>query len=551
MSYVDNLYTCFGTVQKFTGKSRRGVEDLIRFFRMRIEVEEENMKGLEKLANFNLMLREGTILNAVNALKNNCYSRAFQGKTLIDSINADIISPLTSLLKSQSEIIQQFSLDGQKIQKVKETYLHSILQSKKQYWKSCQECEKITIKLEDIIPQSSREKLLSKLVSEKQDLDTSLLAYQESLQTYQRFKSRLKDTMTPIMNMYELQETERLESIKDGLRKLVVYDTSHIRNVQYDIDTLAHYMESINTNSDLKVLIDESAGTDEYPNVEFEGYYSEHQGANNFNRTSVSIPIPLQEKWAEMPTFGTIEEMYRNELDVIAVKVFSSRELTSEDFQQFNTLIKDSIGRKAWIGILELKVGSMELPQQAFDLLGELMISLLNECERNMDTTILKEVLRYSLHFQNENSEKLSKITRIHSIWSKLEAWEQLISRTIQEEISSREVYKIFESVEEQEGIIKNIAFCQLGSIAGLMKEFSVEVQYAAEILSKYACRYNLIAEDIDTLMATVDPMFKQPEKEVVSVVQRGVPGWLKSITAAPQRRGQKGLTGLLNFPYK
>ena len=98
------------------------------------------------------------------------------------------------------------------------------------------------------------------------------------------------------MNVYEIQEKDRLESIKDCLRKLVVYDTSYIRNVQYDLDTLAHYMESINPNSDLKLIIDESIGEGEYPIIEFESYNGEHPRYNSFIGTFVSIPIPLQEK---------------------------------------------------------------------------------------------------------------------------------------------------------------------------------------------------------------------------------------------------------------
>ena len=118
MSFVDNLYNCFTVIQKNAALSRRSVEDLIRFFRVKIEIEEDHMKGLERLANFSLKIREGTILNAVNALKNDCYSRGFQIKSLIDNINADIISPLSSLLKTHSETIIQAFLPTESLTKV-------------------------------------------------------------------------------------------------------------------------------------------------------------------------------------------------------------------------------------------------------------------------------------------------------------------------------------------------------------------------------------------------------------------------------------------------
>ena len=133
MSFVDNLYNCFTVIQKNAALSRRSVEDLIRFFRVKIEIEEDHMKGLERLANFSLKIREGTILNAVNALKNDCYSRGFQIKSLIDNINADIISPLSLLLKTHSETIKPSLAEGLKIKKIKENYVESLQNSKKKY----------------------------------------------------------------------------------------------------------------------------------------------------------------------------------------------------------------------------------------------------------------------------------------------------------------------------------------------------------------------------------------------------------------------------------
>lgn len=548
MSFVDNLYNCFTTVYKNAGKSKRSVEDIVRFFRLRVEVEEDHMKGLEKLANFNLMIQEGTILNAVNALKNDCYSRAFQAKTFIESINTDIITLLSNIQKSQSDAIRPYYMEAQRIQRIKDGHFSEIQNCKKKYWKSCQECEKITNSLEEVLNQKEREKLLSKLATEKHNLDENLMNYQDSVESYKKFKTGVKDAMTPVMNVYELQEKERLESIKDSLRKLVVYDTSYIRNIQYDLDTLAHYMESINPYSDIKLMIDESQSEiGEYPDMEFESYNGEHPAFKNFSSTLITIPVPLQEKWAEVPILGSIGEMYQKNLEIIAVKVFKGKDLNSQDFQQFNTLVKDSIGRKAWLNVISTK--SSILVGHGLEFLAELMISLLNECERVSDSEIVKQVLKYINAFTDDSGETLLKFLKVHSIWGKLEIWEKIITLHIQEEIEAREVYKIFDSTEVQESVIKNIVFCQLGSIATHMSNFQVEKMYASEIISKHACKYNLTAEDMDTLIATVDPSQKCPDTtEIITSVQRGVPDWLKSIATPPPKRSQSKPLGKFIF---
>lgn len=521
MSFVDSFYNSFSIVKKNTGKSNRSVEDIIRFFRLKIEVDEDYMKGLEKLANYTVMLRDGTILNAVNALKNNSYSKAFQVKTLIDSIKADIIIPLSNLLKTQSDIIKPYNTEAIKIQTLKDSLIEKVATSKKKYWKSCQECEKTTFSLEEALAQNVREKLLNRLTVEKELLDRNAADYYDSIDKYKLFKDSVKDKMIPILNLYEIQEKERLDSIKDALRKLVVYDTSMIRNIQYDLDTLAHYMESINTISDLKFMIDESLGQSEFPNIEFEAYTSEHSA----------------------PTTST-EASHVSELQSIYNKVFENQELTPEDFLMFNTLIKDPIGRKAWASLFEK---TPSLIQNNFELLGELMISLLNECERAVDVNVIKECLKYSGYFYNESGNKLSKITKVHSIWSKFEIWELVINKSIKDEINNRQVCKIFSNAQEQDEAIKNIAFCQLGYIAGLMNELNVEFVYAAEILSKNACKYNLSAEDIDTLMASANPSLKVNGRDVAPSVQRGIPQWLTKLSTPPKKAQPKSLTELLN----
>jgi hypothetical protein len=248
---------------------------------------------------------------------------------------------------------------------------------------------------------------------EKQELDTNLVVYQETIDKYKKFKENLKDLMTPVLNTYEIQEIERLEAIKDSLRKLIVYDTSYIRNIQYDLDTLAHHMESINPVSDLKLVIDESLNETDTFSFEFEKYNGEHPAFKNF-AGNVNIPVPLQEKWAEIPVIGTIEDIYKSELEIILIKAFNGKDLSSEDFQQFNTLVKDSVGRKAWIMILQRK--NKEIIDNGFELLGELMISVLNECERFIDIDTIKENLKFSNYFCNSTGKKLANLIKVHSI---------------------------------------------------------------------------------------------------------------------------------------
>ena len=503
MSFVDSLYSSFNFVTGNSGKSRKAVEDLVKFFKARVDIEESHMRGLERLANFSVQVREGTILSAVNAMKNDYYSRAFQCKTLIDFINSDIINFLQNLNLTQSEILKPINLEAGKVIKIKESFISNILKCKKGYFRACEECERLTISLDNTVTQGAREKVLNKLVQEKQNLDSALQQYQYTLNAYSSFKEGYKDLLTPALNYHELQEKERLEAMKDSLRKLVVYDTSYIRNVEYDLNSLAKFVEAINPGSDFKMIIDDCTETD-LPQLEFEQFSTTMPLSTLTGQLKQNRSLSNNNNGEMEP--GSVLEVYLTELEAVFQKLHI--DLDPEDFQIFNSLVKDSIGRKAWIQVLKGK--SAKLRTKAYDQLAELMISLLNECERNNDSTTLMDSLLYINHFRNKKGELLNKLLSFHSIWGQLHLWEEVIEKMVQREVLSREVEKIFEDEKGKKGIIRNIAFCQLGTVAEYMKSFKVDVVYASEILAKNACRYELSGEDIDTLVATVDVSFRK-----------------------------------------
>ena len=99
--------------------------------------------------------------------------------------------------------------------------------------------------------------------------------------------------LLPIIESYEKNERNRLESTKDQLRKYVVYKASHIRNLQYEIDSLAKGMEELDTNKDLETLI-QAIPMPQKP--EFEAYRGTHTAYRNINSNGLlfAIPLPIQ-----------------------------------------------------------------------------------------------------------------------------------------------------------------------------------------------------------------------------------------------------------------
>ena len=379
MSYAEKLFDNIPLANNHVLQGKKAIEELILFFKSFVTVEENYAKVLENLSNYQFIILKGSIHNAAEAIKHDITHKASQVRTFAENITQDIIKPLQTVANASMDQAKLLSVEAQKLLKLKETYYEKLHRFKDKFWKSCSECEKMTQILEQPQPQSLREKSLEKLVATKNSLDSDLQAYQSHLDSWEDFTNIFKPLLLPILQSYEKAELHRLESTKDQLRKFVVYEASYIRNLQYEIDSLAKCMEELDTYKDLEALIQ---GSPRSMRPEFEPYKGTHLAYRNIDSSGLlfAIPLPVQEsKWSEIVFNGSIEEMYKTEIDIIILKACQGNDIASEDFSQFNSLIKDSIGRRAWVWSMNAKKSQGMLSEKGFVQLGELMISILNE----------------------------------------------------------------------------------------------------------------------------------------------------------------------------
>ena len=379
MSYAEKLFDNLPLANQHVLQGKKAVEELLLFFKSIVAVDENYAKSIENLSNFQFLLLKGSMHEAALALKHDIQNKATQLRAFIDNMTQDIIKPLQSILNTLVEQAKSLSSEAQKTVKMKEKYFDKLNRYKEKFWKSCNDCEKITILLEQPQSQSNREKLLEKLIKNKNHLDSHLKTYQNHMDSWKDFLVNYRSLLIPIFETYEKNECLRLDCMKDQLRKFIVYETSYIRNLQYEIDSLAKTMEGIDVKNDLESLILHGSKT---VGPEFEPYRGNHAAFRNIGSSGLlsAIPLPIQEaKWSEIVFQGSIEEMYKTEIDIIALKACQGYELSSEDFVQFNSLIKDSLGRKAWIWSMESKKVQPRLSEKGYIQLGELMLSVLNE----------------------------------------------------------------------------------------------------------------------------------------------------------------------------
>ena len=326
MSFAESLHDCFEMVHEHSIQRRKGATEFIQLMEEKARVEETYAKGLERIGkNQYFVTNQGTLSHAILAMKNDALNKAMQAKILADNILTDLANPIRELLKNQSKTLQKTNTEGKKSEKELSTILDQYNRYKSRYIKACEESESLTFQLESPQTPEKREKIMQRLVQLKQEIEESLKGYKDSINLHNEYKDKYTDFMSKILEVYQIQEEQRLEMMKDCLRKLVVYETSYLRNIQYDIDNLARAMESINIKTDIKQFVDENASANQKnAKLVFVPYEGSHNSFKNLGDEAPVVVIPsvsVLTKIQEFSNLSSIEEILKAEVDLLICKV--------------------------------------------------------------------------------------------------------------------------------------------------------------------------------------------------------------------------------------
>lgn len=511
MSFAENLHDCFELVHSHSVSRRKGTAELISFLEEKASVEESYAKGLERLAKSPYFIAsQGTLAHAISALKNDSLNRAAQARILSENIVKDLVEPLKDLLSTQVKTLSKTHTEGKRSEKERQDLVDKLEKFKSRYFKACKESEFLTVQLESPQNTTRRDKMMQRLMQLKQEIEENLKSYKDSISEHNLYKDKFTDFMSKILEVYQKQEEQRLEAIKNCLRKLVVYETSYLRNLQYDIDNLARAMESVNAASDIKQFIDDNTSINpKNQKLTFESYSGSHEMYKNLNEAPV-VKVPLNSMMSailDMPNKKQAEEIIKGEISYIVLKAVNGPDFSTEELNHFFLLTKQQVVRKVFSLILsEVKQNGSILSSDGFNRLTGLICTVLTEAEAAEDILTFKSICGLLKDFVQEGTEKsIQEIVKNHGIWKRLEFWDTAVQMGIIDECKSHELYmQEPESKEEKEKRTKNIVFCQLGTFGAIFNGFGVGEKYISEIISKYACRYQLTAEDTETLLVRV-----------------------------------------------
>ncbi|SCO72536.1 conserved Plasmodium protein, unknown function [Plasmodium vivax] len=222
-------------------EGRKCCEHLSRIFQDIISIEKEYEQNLRNLCNsFKIFTDESSgIQNGIMSLKKNIERRCEQIADFINYIESEIIySTLNSTLINHKNVYDQIRIDGMESDKLVEKTKRDTVK----YVKNCVSAYENLVESIHVFHNSIYYHPLKRIELSNVCIHKYLLAkkreyeYKNIINNVNQVELKKEKKMKSILYSLESMDYKRISCIKDNVMKYLIFFTSYIRNVQYDLN---------------------------------------------------------------------------------------------------------------------------------------------------------------------------------------------------------------------------------------------------------------------------------------------------------------------------
>ncbi|OMJ75521.1 hypothetical protein SteCoe_25299 [Stentor coeruleus] len=466
--------------------SRKELKEITDFLKEWASIEDIYSKSMEKISSIKFKNTTGSFFENLRIYIQTLSSKA---KTFSSCLSNLIISSI-EFITAQGESLKTGYTEGKKLNESMLKKYNNVIIALDKYLNACNDCEQVTSNLDYESDDYKKEKIFLKIQSLKKSADIALDNYKSANQSFNQSIKSYNSSIENILDTFNSYEKERYKSLEDTLKILSKVIVERFENIQ-----------------DPKIVLNEYLVTNELKKKDFlleEMIVSVYSGTHPlFHDSEKGLRVSLlAESGVSNGTQSAIENMYRKELDFILEKVWDNEILTEDECLKLNERLKDPIGRKAWFWSLNHKrsQGRFEISSECYNIIGELLILALNECESSDDTAIAKTCLILSQTFY-KNSPKTYLQTFIinHTIWKSVNFWKNAIDSSIIEELN-KQVKDSSHDLSQSKSLIT----IQLISFGTIMMDFKLPTDLILYIINKLTQKYKISSDEAQSIMPTI-----------------------------------------------
>lgn len=261
MNYAKDLWDEFDLLETYSKTRRSGAEEFLQILRERVLHEAFYARGLDRIAAHEYVGAPSiTITPAILAMKKCCEDRSASAKQLAETITVEMIEPMKELLKSQALSLKRTSNEASRIKKEVQVVMQSHSKAYSRFTTACKTTDHHTYLLEQGPTTEQRNRLISTLVLSKKEMDESEREYHNSVKRVNDFKiesevSLVSSTQEEILETYQSQELNLLNSIKKSLQHLAFVEDSLIQTIPQTIADLQRTADDIDPDVEIKSFV--------------------------------------------------------------------------------------------------------------------------------------------------------------------------------------------------------------------------------------------------------------------------------------------------------
>eukprot|EP01022_Parablepharisma_sp_SALTPOND_P011084 TRINITY_DN1459_c0_g1_i1.p3 TRINITY_DN1459_c0_g1~~TRINITY_DN1459_c0_g1_i1.p3 ORF type:complete len:456 (+),score=81.98 TRINITY_DN1459_c0_g1_i1:4983-6350(+) len=380
-----------------------------------------------------------------------------------------------------------------KMQRAKAKYISSLKEAEETLY----DCEGVRLNPTEYmkVDPQIQEKLNVKMWSALRNLEEDYESYKGYGKFSANFQSQYETILKQILDELQNQEEQRIQTTKESLQKLLIYEVSMEQNHRYDIKQINDTIEGINCENDIQEIITkEPSNVNKFArtlprllqlescksdwNRLFEFYREKYYGKEDF----MDYARVVEETKEYIIRAGDKE--YKTSLanfQKLVQKILVSRTAVEPALlESCKKLLISKKSRQAFIDALQegIEMGKSKLTQDGYKAIAHLMLCFLdkvfqynitrmqgyqgNEVEQIAKTIKISETLHWS--DDNKNKESLLFAVKSHEVWKDTGFWQKLFKENAELELRLKRSRLI---KEKQQGVQNSPKTQREKSVAG------------------------------------------------------------------------------------
>ncbi|KAJ1608893.1 FCH domain-containing protein [Cryptosporidium canis] len=224
----------------------------------RASLEEKYSIGLERISSkiFPPATESTSMASAIKALRNETYRRSQQCRDLCETLRSDVLcDTLNNMLENHKSAYDHLFSSGKRIASELQKRYTNFTKLRDNYGIARHNIGQLSLRYHELSrKKSSQEKItmlggeILRKILELNDMEKEYMNSVDSFDAYHKF---YLTEMKHIIDILEDMDTKRIKCISDTLMKVMVYDMSYIRNLQYDSDYVIKSLQEIDVEGDI------------------------------------------------------------------------------------------------------------------------------------------------------------------------------------------------------------------------------------------------------------------------------------------------------------